>query len=344
MRLEGLSDRETKVFLSIVHGFIQTAEPVGSRFIAKNYDLDISSATVRNVMMDLEEKGLISQPHTSAGRVPTIGGYRQYVDGLRGVNALSEKEKHSIIGELAKFSEDLDQIILRASNVLSQISSQLGIVLAPRFQKGRLNKIELVSLANDKILVILSVKSGLVKTIIVEIQKEVSPSHLHATTQLLNERLHNMSIDELQSGIDERFNDIDDETKWLLDAIRLKTDKIVNFNTENDFHFSGAKNVINQPEFESKEKVEKILELLDRKDILVRVLDEQNTDGVSIVIGSENKEVLMKNCSLITTTYSIGNDKGTLGVIGPTRMQYAKMISLVQFMAETLSFVVSKSK
>lgn len=342
MQIEELTERERQVFLSIVHGFIRTAEPVGSRYLARNYNLNISPATIRNVMMDLEEKGLISQPHTSAGRVPTTTGYRQYVNDLMSVQDLDEAEKGSIISQLDIFSQDVNLIVQKATEVLSKISSQLGVVLTPRFNQGRLNKIDLVTLSDNKLLIILNVKSGLVKTVIAEIEKSVPENLINTTRQLINERLHGLSLEELQDSINKCFNDVDQDIRVLLDAIKEKSD-LLKSEYDGDFHFAGARNVIFQPEFKNQEKIGKILELLDRKDVLIKILDGQESEGVSIVIGDENQEDLMKNCSLITTSYNFDNARGTLGVIGPTRMQYSKIIALVEFMAETLSYLVMKN-
>ncbi len=342
MHIDELTEREREVFLSIVHGFIQTAEPVGSRYLSKNYNLNISPATIRNVMMDLEEKGLITQPHTSAGRVPTNVGYRQYVNSMMSVQTLSEEEKHSIVREMEGFSQDVSSIVQHATDVLSRISSQLGVVLTPRFNRGQLEKLELIQISENKLLLLLNVKSGLVKTVIFEINQRLPQSLLEATTQLLNERLHGLSLEELQNTITDRFRDLDQEQRMLIQTIQMNANFAIQ--TDTKFHFAGAKNVIEQPEFENREKIGKILELLDRRDILIKILDEQEAEGVSIVIGDENQEDLMKNCSMITTSYSFENAKGTLGIIGPTRMQYSKIVSLVEFMAETLSYLVSQKK
>jgi heat-inducible transcriptional repressor len=338
-----LTTRERQVFLAIVHGFIQNAEPVGSRYISKHFDLSISPATIRNVMTDLEEKGLICQPHTSAGRIPTTHGYRAYVDSLQRGEELSDDEQRIIVEKLKSFSQDVEMIVSKTANVLGEISSLLGIVLSPRFFKGRLNKIELIQISSQKVLLILSIASGLVKTVIIEIDREFSSDFIMETAQIINERLHGLSVEQLTACFDERFNDLDDKSKTLIGAIKEKTGRIFQHEPEGEFYFSGAKNVIINPEFDSAEKIGKILELLDRKDILVRILSEHHSSGVSIVIGEENSEELMRNCSLITTTYQIDGAIGTLGIVGPTRMQYAKIISLVQFMSETLNYLVSKT-
>ena len=338
-----LTTRERQVFLAIVHGFIRNAEPIGSRYISKNYGLSISAATVSNVMADLEEKGLIWQPHTSAGRMPTTQGYRAYVDSLQKGDNLTEEEQNIIIEKLGLFDKDADLIVSKTATVLGEISSQLGIVLSPRFKKGVFKKLELIQIADQKLLLILTIKSGLVKSVIIEIENNFSSDFLSETSQLINERLYGLSIDQLSYYFGERFSDIDPDSKSLIDAIKNKTDKIIQFEPMNDFYFSGAKNVIANPEFGSPDQIGRILELLDRKDVLVRVLTEHSSEGVSIVIGEESAEELTKTCSIITTTYSIDGAIGTLGVIGPTRMQYAKIISLVKFMSDTLNYLVSKS-
>ena len=343
MVTEELTEREIQVFLSIVHGFVKTAEPVGSRYLAKHYKLGISPATIRNVMMDLEDKGMIRQPHTSSGRVPTTLGYRQYVDSLMGVKALTAGEKRTIIEEMSQISKDIELLTSKASQVLSKISSQLGIVLSPRFHRGILNKIELVSLSNNKLLLVLDIRSGLVKTIILELQEDFSDHFLQSCIHLLNERLAGLSISEIEKALRDGFTDVDIKMRLLVQMISDGTDQIFKAPTP-DFYVSGAKNVLDQPEFYERERIGKILELLDNKDILIRVLSEQESDGVSIVIGDENRETLMKNCSLITTTYQIKDSLGTLGVIGPTRMRYDKIIALVQFMADTLSYLINKNE
>ncbi len=341
--IPALTTRERQVFLAIVHGFIQNAEPVGSRFIARHYNLNISPATIRNVMADLEEKGLIWQPHTSAGRMPTTFGYRAYVDSLEGGARLSEQEQAIIVEKLAQYARSADVIVSKTAQVLSDISNQLGVVLSPRFTKGHLEKVELVQIAEQKLLLVLSVSSGLVKSVMLEIETQITADLLNETVQLINERLHGLSIEQLTQYFDERFKDVDAESKALINVIKARTNDIIQMEPEGDFYFSGAHHVIQNPEFNSRENVGRILELLDRKDILVRVLSEQSKEGVSIVIGEENKEDLMRNCSVITTTYQIDGAKGMLGVIGPTRMQYAKIISLVQFMSDTLHYLVSKA-
>lgn len=343
-----LSSREKQVFMSLMHGFITTAEPVGSRYLSKFYGLQISAATVRNVMADLEVKGLIFQPYTSAGRVPTTYGYRKYVESIKKTPLLSEENKQAIFDRLRRFSEDIDHITAKAADVLSEVSWQLGVVLAPQFHKGVLYRIELVPVSDQKVLLILNIQSGLIKTVMVEIENKISPDFLIELTQVINERIYGLTVSEFIHSIDDIFSDFDEKQRVILKAIRGRTKKLVALDNESGFHLSGARHMFSYPEFGTPEKMEKVLELLDRKDVLIRVMNERNAkdvgDGVSIVIGDENTEELMHNCSLITTTWEMDGMKGKLGVIGPTRMQYAKIISLVKFMSETMTYVINDSK
>jgi heat-inducible transcriptional repressor len=226
--------------------------------------------------------------------------------------------------------------------VLSDISQQLGVVLAPRFQKGKIEKIELVSLADDKVLFVLSITAGLVKTVIVEINPDIPASVIGAVSQLLNERLYGVSVGELFSDFDERFRDLDEKIKSVLQTLKGKTEKLVTCETSADIYMAGTRTMLKHPEYASREKVGAILDLIDRRDILMRVLSENTQEGVSIVIGEENKEELMKHCSVITTTYHVQDTVGTIGIIGPTRMPYEKIIGLVKFMSETLGYLIGR--
>ncbi|NOZ55480.1 MAG: heat-inducible transcription repressor HrcA [Calditrichaeota bacterium] len=338
---EDLTDRERLIFEAIVQSFVENATPVGSRFLTKKIGLDMSPATVRNVMADLEEKGLITQPHTSAGRVPTDKGYRVYVDHLMRREKLSPGEKAAIVRSLKTVSRDVEIVLDKASHVLGRISSQLGVVLAPRFLEGILEKIELVPVASRRILVVLTVRSGLVRTILMEIQSDISRDRLQETARILNERLHGLSLRQVREQLSERTRDVGGEHRGLIDMLARSADEVFRFETESHYHVAGTQNIVSQPEFSDREKTRKILELLENKEIIIQVLQEGDEEGkVSITIGEENQEELLRNCSLVTATYHVGSVRGTLGVIGPTRMPYARVVALVDFMAETLPHVI----
>lgn len=340
--METLSDREKLIFQSIVESFISTAAPVGSRFLSKKYKISLSPATIRNVMTDLEEKGLILQPHTSAGRVPTDKGYRQYVDSLSDFYNHDVEDAKLIIERLSLYFEDVNDLLEGASHILGEISDLLGVVMAPRFFQGSFYRIELIRISEKRLLAVIHIKSGLVRTIIMELQSEISPYLLEKTQQILNERLSGLTIEEIKKTFDARFRDIASEDAILLNLLAQSRERLFTFEEKNAFHVAGAKNIVKNPEFADAEAMRKILELMENREIIINLLTEKRqSDRVTITIGEENREDLVKSCSLITAQYDVGNRQGTVGVIGPTRMQYEKVIALVDFMSKTLEYILN---
>ena len=192
-------------------------------------------------------------------------------------------------------------------------------------------------------LFVLRIQAGLVKTVFLEIGEDVPQDLLEATNQILNERLYGLTVGELRDSLQEIFGDVDARRRMVIDLIHRDALSALDTEPVRDFHLSGARNVLIQPEFKSNGRIEKMLELIERKDILVKVLMDQQSEGVSIVIGEENETDLMKGCSLITTTFKYQDALGTIGVIGPVRMKYDKVIALVQFMSEALSHMIAKN-
>jgi heat-inducible transcriptional repressor len=339
-----LSDRERMVLNSVVEDFIRHAVPVGSRMVAKKFGMTISPATIRNVMGDLEEKGLLKHPHTSAGRMPTDKGYRLYVDSLMNVEELSELEKRHVLHQLARVSREVDSILDAASQTLARISEQLGVVLSPRFYQGIFEKVELVPIAEKKVLMVLSIQSGLVQTIMMKMEAEVSRDVLERTAAIINERLHGLSLMEIKHTLDSRIRDLGDEVnpdfvRWVARAAVPIIDQV----EHRSLHFGGANNLMRQPEFSDHDRLFSFLRLLESKNIVIQLFDlQENADELTIAIGEENREELIKYCSVITASYHVGSISGTLGVLGPTRMRYAKVVALVDFMAKVLTKVLDE--
>jgi len=339
-----LTQRESFLLKSLIRNFVDFATPIGSRFLSKANNNQLSAATIRNIMMDLEEKGLVAQPHISAGRVPTDLGYRYYVNDLMMIEKLSKSEREKIDQDLQDVStKDVEIVIEKSCEVLSEISNQLGVVLSPRFYQGKFEKMELISISENKLLVIITIKLGLVKTIIMEIKSEISKNKLEETTQILNERLSGLTLKQILDSFELRMSDITYGDENLIDQISESVDKI--FSIENEHvHIRGAQNILSHPEFSRQERLSKILELIDNQNILIHIINSsiKNDEKISISIGQENQEQLVNNCSLITTTYKIGDVTGTLGVIGPTRMKYEKVTGLVDYLAKEISNVFTK--
>lgn len=341
MEHEELTEREKIILRSIIQQFILTASPVGSRFITKKYDIGISPATVRNIMADLEEFGFINHPHTSAGRVPTDKGYRFYVDSLMEIQKIKSSEKGIINKGLEFESPETDEILRITSIILSNITRQLACVTYPRLESGVLAKIQLVTLASNRLLVVISIKGGLVKTITLEVDSQLKISLLDSVQNLLNERLCGLTFKEIRTTFKDRFSDINEEERPIIRLFVESVDKIFKEASSGaNLFISGAGNIIKQPEFEDPEKLPGIIELIENKDIIIHILDKGSgtgTDHVFISIGKENEDRKLEEYSFVSKEYKYGDTLGTLGVIGPKRMEYAKVVAIVDYMTKMLS-------
>jgi heat-inducible transcriptional repressor len=338
-----LTERERMVLNSIVENFVDSAVPVGSRMLAKKYKMSISPATIRNTMMDLEDLGYVTHAHTSAGRQPTDKGYRYYVDSLAPIRQLGEKQKREILDHLQEVSQQIEAILDNASQVLARISSQLGVVLSPRFYQGVFEKMEIVQVADTRLLLVITIRGGLVKTIMMEIQRQVSRETIEDTVRIINERLHGLTLEGIKTSIDKRLGGVGGGESALVKLIVESAGTLFDFDRSRNFHFGGTHNIMTQPEFSDHENLSKIINMLEDKEMIIHVFgQEESAESLSISIGHENKDELLKHCTLITATYHIGNITGTLGVLGPTRMQYPKTIALVDYMANVLTTVLQE--
>jgi len=341
MEPEELNQREKAILRSIVQQFILTATPVGSRNITKKYDIGFSPATVRNVMSDLEDSGFINHPHTSAGRVPTDKGYRYYVDSLMDIEKLNTKERGLIENGLSSIGDEADELVKITSKLLSSITRQIACVTYPNLESGILAKIQIINLTSTRILAIISIKSGLVKTITMELETELKESQLESVQSLLNEKLSGLSLEEIRSTFKERFLDADEDQKPLIRLFVDSVDKLFkdDFKSERMI-VTGAKNIIQQPEFENPENFQSIIELIEDKDVIIHIMEkssESKKEEVYISIGSENIEKKLKEYSFVSKEYKFGETSGTLGIIGPKRMEYSRIIAIVDYLARILS-------
>jgi len=341
-----LNEREKTILRHVIQQFILTASPVGSRNITKKYEVGLSPASVRNIMSDLEDAGYIDHPHTSAGRIPTDKGYRLYVDSLMDIQQLKISEKEFIKEKLEEGLET-DDILRISSTLLTKITKQLACVTYPKLETGILEKIQLVTLSSIRILVVISIKSGLVKTITLELSSEIEPSKIEPIQSLLNERLVGLTFNEIRKTFNERFRDvIDDNENSVIRLFYDSVDKIFkDVLRKENIVISGAKNIIRQPEFENPERFQSIIELIEDRDIIVHILEKSGeNDEVFISIGSENEDIKLNEYSFITKEYNFGETNGTLGIIGPKRMEYSKIVSIVNYMSKMISEILMSSK
>jgi heat-inducible transcriptional repressor len=337
-----LSDRERHVLAALIDHYVKSAQPVGSRVLANRYKLGVSPATIRNTLQDLEELGLVTQPHTSAGRIPTDLGYRIYVDLLLKPEQLSLGEKQKIDEEIASAFTPIDQILEQTSRILAEVSSQLGVSTSPEFDRAVLTKMEMLPVAERKLLVVIAVRSGLVKTILMEVDSDLSSSMVAETSRLLNEKLVGLTLGEIKRTISDRFKDVRLGDPRLL---RVFTESVNALSTEVEgegLHVGGAPNILRQPEFRDREILDQLLGVLESKRPLADMVSSASLkDGVVVTIGKEANVGNFEMCSMVTSTYSAGRSKGTIGVIGPTRMKYSKLVSIVDYTAKLLSKLLS---
>ncbi len=333
-----LNERERTILQNIVYSFIQTAVPVGSRYIAKRRDIGLSPATVRNVMSDLEFLGYIGHPHTSAGRIPTDKGYRFYVNELMDIERLTKSDQNVITNQLKRTIET-DELLKIASKILGTISNQLSVVSSPSMTIGVFEKLELIQVSSTRLLVIISVRTGIVKTIMMEISTEIQKNKLEEVSQLLNEKLSGLTLKEIRETFQDRIREYQNEDSGLIRLFIDSVDKLFNENRAEKIHIGGTKNILSQPEFEDTKNFRSIIELMENQDIIIHVLEknEGTSDKTKVTIGEENSIQDLKDLSLISAKYSTGDLTGTIGILGPKRMNYSKMIPLVDFVADTIS-------
>ncbi|MBA4407758.1 heat-inducible transcription repressor HrcA [bacterium] len=343
-----LKDREKAILRFVIHQFILTANPVGSRNISKRYDIGLSPASIRNIMSDLEESGFLNHPHTSAGRVPTDKGYRFYVDSLMDPPMLDQTAKNLIDGNLSSAPTGTEELLRVTSNILSDLTNQLAMVTYPKFEQAVLQKIQIVQLSSTRILVVVSVNSGMIKTITLEIDAEVNEEQISSVQQFLNERLSGLKFSEIRNSFEDRVKDFDSETYRPIIRVFLESvDKIFNDLSSEKAIISGTKNILKQPEFENVNHLQSVIELVENQDIIIHIFDEkkQPPEGeVTITIGQEIKEEKFSDYSMISKEYKIGDMHGTLGIMGPKRMDYSRIVAAVVYIAEQLTQELTKSR
>jgi heat-inducible transcriptional repressor len=340
MAFENLSKREKQILYNLVTHYVSSADPVGSRVIANRFGMGISSATIRNTLADLEDLGLVEQPHTSAGRIPTDLGYRVFVDYLLQPETLSQDEKDLIKGAVLREGRGVKEILGQTCRVLGDITKQLGVAIAPRFDQGILKSLSLIPVSDGRVMVVVVVESGLARSVIIEVESSVSDTQLREVETALNERLAGLTLGEIRISVSERTADLRGKAhlvKLLVDA----RERIWSDNAPDDISLAGVDNLVNQPEFANVDRVSELLRIFGDNSILGDFFHQAEGEGLVISIGKENQCDEIMNCSLVSSTYRVGNISGTIGIIGPTRMAYSKLVSVVQYTARTITDVLS---
>jgi heat-inducible transcriptional repressor len=333
-----LTDRERQVLEAVIETYVQTAEPAGSRTIAKRHQLGLSPATIRNTMSDLEEKGYLYHPHTSAGRIPTDLAYRVYVDFLMRPPLVAPAQAQRLRGELEGQRAAVETILSRAAQVLGVLTNELGVAVAPTIDEAVLDRLDLLQVSSDRVLLVLALRSGAVRTIFVEVPAELAAEAVQKVTVVLNERLAGLTLKEIRATLADRLRDASPSepgSSELLNIFVQEADGLFEVpvgqagGLGGPVHLGSTQPLAGQPEFATRAQLQGLLEVTERRDLLRDALTARGGEGLTITIGQEHADARLSTFTLVTSTYRCGPLTGVIGVMGPTRMAYDKIAALV---------------
>jgi len=337
-----LDERNNRVLQAVIDSYISTGAPVGSNVLCKKYDFGVSSATLRNIMAELEEMGYLTHPHTSAGRIPTDSGYRYYIDSLISV----EKDSEDIEDHLRQAplkGGDLHELMEEASQFLATLSHCAGVVIAPSEPEGNYKHIEFVRLQGRRVLIIFVTTSGIVQNKLIELDEDIHQQDLNQFSMYLEEELKARSLTEVRQRLVEKLREEKLVFSRLMEETCRASKDMQERETEKVF-IGGASQILESPEFANVEKMRTLFKTFEDKYRLLKLLDQSTAaDGIKVFIGSENTHFEMQGCSLVVSSYRAGpNVVGSLGVIGPTRMQYRQVIHIVDYTSKLLSRLIGE--
>ena len=343
----GLSERKLKILHAIIQNYLETGEPVGSRTISKYTDLNLSSATIRNEMSDLEELGYIVQPHTSAGRIPSDKGYRFYVDQI-----MQEKEEEfSEIKDLMLKRVDRVELLLKQmARILAQNTNYAALISAPQYHRNKLKFIQLSRVDDGKLLVVIVVEGNMIKNTMIPISQQLSDEGLLNLNILLNNALNGLTIEEINLDVISRLKEqagihsevVDRVLNEVAEAIRADDDDL-------QIYTSGATNIFKYPELSDGEMASRLIGTLEQKELLQELVDDVNSSesssGIQVYIGEEAPVQTMRDCSIVTANYELGEGlRGTIGIIGPKRMDYEKVLNTLRNLMTQLDSILKKDE
>lgn len=341
MTNEVLSERKLKILHAIIQTYLETGEPVGSRTISKYTDLNLSSATIRNEMADLEELGFIVQPHTSAGRIPSDKGYRLYVDMLM---EEKEQELNEIQEQMLQKADKMDQLLKQAAKVLANNTNYATMISSPTNSANKIKFIQLSQVDAEQIIAVIVLGGNVIKNKIISVGEELSNENLLKLNMLLNTTLNGMAIEEITLGLIARLKEqagIHSEViGHVLDAVA----ETVHIDEDMQIYTSGATNIFKYPELSDKQSAQEIISAFEEKqqltDLVTQTLSQDENTGIQVYIGEETKVQNMKDCSVVTATYELGEGmKGTIGIIGPKRMDYEHVLTSLKRLQSELDTI-----
>lgn len=336
-----LTDRQLLILQVIIDDFISTAQPVGSRSLSKKENITFSSATIRNEMADLEESGFIEKTHSSSGRVPSEKGYRFYVDHLLSPQKLKRSEILRINSLFAEKIYELENIVQKSAKILSDLTNYTTIVLGPAVKENKLKKIQIVPLNNHTAIAIIVTDSGHVENRMFHLPDSVHAGEIEKLVNILNDRLTGVPIDKLHNKIYKEVATLLKQHISNYEYFINSLSETVKIDTHEKLFFGGKTNILRQPEFHDITKIRNLLNMIEKEDGIPELI-RNNSSDISIKIGRENNNTAMENCSIISASYRIGNEQiGSIAILGPTRMEYSRVVSLLNILSNDLTKVLT---
>lgn len=336
-----LTNRQLQILQVIVDDFVTLAQPVGSRQISKKEWITFSPATIRNEMADLEELGFIEKTHTSSGRVPSEKGYRFYVDHLLQPQIMSADEVVQIQSVFKRQIVEAEQLIRESANILSELTTYTTILLGPDGQHHKVKRFQIVPLSERAAVAIIVTDNGHVENRALTLPSGISPSDIEKMVNILNDRLIGVSLQDLHLKLKQEALAVLKQHVNAADTVIQSLMQMMSEHKEGKVYYGGKTNMLNQPEFHDLNKVRMLMDLID-KESQVQSLFKPDDAGIQIRIGSENNHLAMENCSVITTSFGTGEDRGSIAIIGPTRMDYQRVVAIIDLMRRGLSNALSQ--
>lgn len=340
----GLDDRKLKILKTIIKTYLETGEPVGSRTISKYTDLNLSSATIRNEMADLEDLGYIIQPHTSAGRIPSDKGYRLYVD------MLMEDKEHEITEMQEKMlqkADKMEQLLQQAARVLANSTNYATMVSAPTYNRNKLKFIQLSQVDANQIIAVIVMEGNIIKNKIVTVAEPLDNETMLKLNMLLNTNLNGIAVEDINLGMIARLKEQAGIHSGVISDVLDAVANTIQLDNDLEIYTSGATNIFKYPELSDKQSAQEIISAFEEKqqlaELVTQTLASDENKGIQVYIGSETPVQTMKDCSVVTATYELGQGmQGTVGIIGPKRMDYENVMKTLKTLMVELDAIFHK--
>ena len=331
-----MDNRKKKILQAIVEEYIETAEPVSSGSIVKKYGLDLSSATIRNEMADLEKVGLIEKPHTSSGRVPSAKGYRLYVDELMNDKNISIGEIKYIQSKMMEKINEIEDLTKIATSTISEVTHYTTVAIGPRTKMQNIEEIKFVLLGSRMLMAVILTDTGVIKETIIKFNQDITDEQVETLNFIFNNKLKGKPLDSIDKPLEEYIFSHMNYSLEVIKPVMEQLNKVIN--EEEKIYLEGANKAFDLPEFKSLEIAKNFINVIDQKEIVADLLNTGFANDINVYIGSENDNEKLKDFSIVTFKHRYKNkDLGTIGIIGPTRMDYSKVISVMKYISKKLN-------